>query len=125
MDAQERLATALGALCNLFQLVTQPELRCRKLSPLAFYALQRAIQEADDSKRPGDAYSESRLVRETQLKDYEISRTCSRLRKRWLVTSAPASRDKRVHSLMPTEQGRSVLRKIMAGARETDGGRLR
>lgn len=114
MNAQERLATAFGPLGNLFQLVAQPELRCRNLSPLAFYALQRAIQEADDSNREDDAYSESQLTRETQLGDYKTSRACSFLRQRGLVTLAPASWDRRVRLLMPTEQGRATAREVMA-----------
>lgn len=55
---------ALGPLGNLFLLATLSELRRHRLTYLAFYALQRSIDEADqESDRP---YSERRLRTESQ-----------------------------------------------------------
>lgn len=50
MKREERLATALASFGNLFVVITAPELRRRALTPLAFYALQRSVQEADQDR---------------------------------------------------------------------------
>lgn len=61
---EAKLAYALGPLGNLFLLATLSELRRHRLTYLAFYALQRSIDEADqESDRP---YSERRLRTESQ-----------------------------------------------------------
>ena len=44
---EAKLAYALGPLGNLFLLATLSELRRHRLTYLAFYALQRSIDEAD------------------------------------------------------------------------------
>jgi hypothetical protein len=61
---EAKLAYALGPLGNVFLLATLSELRRHRLTYLAFYALQRSIDEADqESDRP---YSERRLRTESQ-----------------------------------------------------------
>lgn len=112
MKREERLATALASFGNLFVVITAPELRRRALTPLAFYALQRSVQEADQDR----AYSESDLTRESQLADYDTSRAVSLLKRQGLLTVARWTEDKRVLLLIPTEQGRSVLSEIMTAS---------
>ena len=56
---EEKLAYALALLGNLFLLATLSELRMHRLTYLAFYALQRSIDEADQTT--ASRYSERRL----------------------------------------------------------------
>lgn len=112
MNRLQGLATALSSFGNLFIVITAPQLRSRSLTPLAVYALQRSINQADREQ----AYSESDVTRESQRADYETSRAVSLLKRKGLVTVARCSEDKRVLLLIPTEQGRSVFREIMAAS---------
>lgn len=65
---------------NLFLVLTLPELRRRGLIPLAFYALQRAVEVAPN---PGSTLesTEQGLRSETGFADYETSCACSCLAK--------------------------------------------
>ncbi|HLJ78760.1 MAG TPA: MarR family winged helix-turn-helix transcriptional regulator [Acidobacteriaceae bacterium] len=118
MNRRERLGSALGPMGNLFLLVTLPELRRRRLTYLAFYALQRSIAEADRSDQTENAYTESQLTGETQLSDYETSRACSLLRNKGLVSIRRSVEDRRIRLLIPTEQGRRVSREVLSQAGE-------
>jgi DNA-binding MarR family transcriptional regulator len=108
---------------NLFFLVTISEVRRQGLTYLAFYALQRTIEESE--------FSAYLLRRETGFEDYEVSRACAFLTRGGLVEMKKAETDRRVRVLTPTQRGRRLLEKVlsMAGRRLKDGvpapGRLR
>jgi len=118
---------AKASLGNLFLLATLSELCRHRLTYLAFYALQRSINEADqDSAR---RLSERRLRTESQLPDFETSRRCPLLKRRGLVTcptvrrqADPASRAhprgvQFCHQLM-SELGRRLVSGIAPCARK-------
>ena len=112
MTRQERVASALAVPGNLFFVLIQPELRREGMTFLALYALQRAVEKADD----GGIYSERWLRGETGLKDYETSRACRSLVKSELVTASRDPDDRRVQLLSPTPRGRRVLNRILERA---------
>lgn len=117
MTRQEWIVHALACSGNLFLLVTLPELRRRRLTYLAFYALQRAVQEADQHGAGWTGgYSEFSMRRETGLPDYETSRACALLAKRGLVIVSKSDEDRRVRLLRTTEVGIRTLGEILSAA---------
>ena len=108
---------------NLFFLITREELRRQGLTFLAFYILQRTIDERE--------FSEYWIRRETGLDDYEVSRACTLLVRSGLIQKEKDEADARVRVLSPTDRGVGVRDKIlsMAAERLKDGvprsGRLR
>lgn len=98
----------MAPLGSLFLLITLPELRRQGLTHLAFYALQRTIDEG--------AFSEYRLRCETGLADYETSRACALLAKSDLVRISRSEEDGRLRILTPTARGRRFLTKIISAA---------
>lgn len=108
---------------NLFFLLSMQELRRQGLTFLAFYILQRTIEEQE--------FLEFWARRETGLDDYEVSRACTFLVRSGLIQKKKHEADARVRVLTPTERGVHVLNKILSTAAERleDGlprpGRLR
>jgi DNA-binding MarR family transcriptional regulator len=98
----------MAPLGNLFLLITLPELRQQGLTYLAFYALQRAVDEG--------SFSEYWLRCETGLADYETSRACAVLAKSELVRISRSEKDGRVRILTPTARGRRLVTKILSAA---------
>jgi len=101
----------LGAIApsgNLFLLLTLQELRHQRLTFIAFYVLQRTIEEK--------GFSESALRRETGMADYEISRACKLLASRGLVEIGRTKEDKRVRVLRPTELGIKIQDQVLLAA---------
>jgi len=119
----ERLVRALAPAGNLFLLLSLPELRRQGLTFLAFYILQRTVEEQE--------FPESWARRETGLDDYEVSRACTFLAQSGLIEKRKDTADARLRVLTPTERGIGVLNQILstAGERLEDGvprpGRLR
>lgn len=115
MTRHESFLRALAPAGNLFLLLTLPEMRRQGITYLAFYALQRTVDES--------GYSEYQLRRETGLQDYEASRACAFLAKRGMVSIGKAQKDRRVRVLVPTDRGRRVVDKILSlAARELKNG---
>lgn len=108
MKEQEAFVRAMAPSGNLFLLITLPELRRQGLTYLAFYALQRTVDEG--------AFSESWLRCETGLPDYETSRACTLLAKSELVKIGKSTQDGRARVLIPTARGRRVLGRIISSA---------
>jgi DNA-binding MarR family transcriptional regulator len=108
---------------NLFLLLSLPELRRQGMTFLAFYILQRTIEERE--------FFELWARKETGLDDYEVSRACSFLAQSGLIQKRKYERDARVRVLTPTDRGVRVQDKILSAAagRLEDGlprsGRLR
>lgn len=119
----ERLVQAMAPSGNLFLLLTLPELRRQGLTFLAFYILQRTIEERE--------FFELWVRRETGLDDYEVSRACSFLAQSSLIRKEKYGADARLRVLTPTDRGIRVLNTILSTAAERleDGvprsGRLR
>jgi DNA-binding MarR family transcriptional regulator len=108
MTKQEEFVRFMAPLGNLFLLITLPELRRQGLTPLALYALQRAVDEG--------GITEYWLRRETGLADYETSRACALLAKSGLVKVSKSEEDGRMRILTPTARGRRLLTKIISAA---------
>jgi DNA-binding MarR family transcriptional regulator len=104
----EQLVRSIAPAANLFLLLSLPELRRQGLTFIAFYALQRTIQESE--------MTESLLRSETGLKDYEVSRACGFLAKSGLVIIQKAEKDARVHHLKPTARGRRTYSQVLSAA---------
>ena len=121
MTRQERIAHAMAPTGNLFLVLILPELRRQGMSHLSLYALQRTVEKADDGS--GIRYSEKCLRTETGLEDYETSRAFGLLISRHLVMVRKDPNDRRVRELIPTDKGRTALKKILeqAGRRLWDG----
>ncbi|MHB1838939.1 MAG: hypothetical protein ACYCPD_04185 [Acidobacteriaceae bacterium] len=108
---------------NLFLLLSLPELRRQGLTFLAFYILQRTVEEQE--------FPEFWVRQETGLDDYEVSRACTFLAQSGLIQKKKDEADARVRVLTPTDRGVRVRDKILstAGERLKDGlprpGRLR
>jgi hypothetical protein len=83
----KHLVRAIAPSGNLFLLLLLQELRQQGITFIAFYALQRVIEE------PG--ISEFQLRRETGLENYEISRGCKFLAVSGLVKIGRAPEDRR------------------------------
>jgi DNA-binding MarR family transcriptional regulator len=118
-----RLVEAIAPSGNLFFLLTARELRRQGLSFLAFYVLQRIIEE--------QGLSEYWLRSETGLPDYEVSRACKLLVDSRLVEASRWEKDRRIRLFEETTLGRKVHKRVLAAAskRLEDGipkqGRLR
>jgi DNA-binding MarR family transcriptional regulator len=118
-----QLIRAMAPSGNLFFLLSIQELRRQGLTFLAFYALQRTIEESE--------FSEYGVRQETGLNDYEVSRACTFLVHSGLVQKSKSGVDARVRLLTPTARGVRVLEQILSAAaqRLEDGippsGRLR
>ena len=93
---------------NLFFLLVVQELRRQGLTFLAFYALQRIIEESE--------FSEYDLRKETGLDDYEVSRACTFLARSGLVQKSKSAVDARVRLLTPTVRGVRVHDKVLSQA---------
>ena len=89
-------------------LLLLPELRRQGLTFLAFYALQRVIQD------PG--LTEYALRRETGLPGYEVSRACKFLVSSELVEISRLEEDRRVRVLKATKRGGQVRDKVLSTA---------
>ena len=114
MTRCERIVWEMSGFGNLFLALTLPELRRHRMTYLSLYVLHRAVKVG--SKPAEGYYSHAWLRRETGLKDYETSRACTRLAKGGLIEIDHAQGDDRERILIPTEQGKRVLREIMEGA---------
>ena len=108
MKEQDVFVRAMASSGNLFLLITLPELRRQGLTYLAFYALQRTVDEGN--------FSESWLRCETGLSDYETSRACTLLARSELIKIAKSMEDGRARVLTPTARGRRGLAKIISAA---------
>jgi len=106
----ERLVQAMAPSGNLFFLLSLQELRRQGLTFLAFYVLQRTIEER--------AFFEVWARRETGLDDYEVSRACSFLARSGLIEKKKYGADARVRVLTPTDRGVRVRDKILSTAAE-------
>lgn len=117
------LIDAIAPSGNLFFLLTAQELRKQGLSFLAFYVLQRTIEE--------QGASEYGLRSETGFPGYEVSRACKLLTDSGLVEASRWERDARVRLVQDTALGRKVHKRVLsaASARLAEGiptaGRLR
>jgi len=106
----ERLVRAMAPSGNLFFLLSLQELRRQGLTFLAFYILQRTIEER--------AFFEVWARRETGLDDYEVSRACALLARSGLIEKKKYGADARVRVLTPTDRGVHVLNTILSTAAE-------
>jgi hypothetical protein len=95
----DQLVRAMAPSGNLFFLLTIRGLRRQGLTFLAFYVLQRAVEELE--------ISEHWLRRETGLQNYEISRACTFLASSGLIGLRKSNADARVRLLTPTAPGDS------------------
>jgi DNA-binding MarR family transcriptional regulator len=93
---------------NLFLVVTLQELRRQGLTFVAFYALQRTIQDP--------IIFESSLRRETGLEEYEISRACRFLASSGLIEIGRYQKDRRVRVLRPTNRGIRIHNQVLSAA---------
>jgi DNA-binding MarR family transcriptional regulator len=108
MTKEEEFVRGMAPIGSLFLLITLPELRQQGLTYLAFYALQRAVDEG--------SFSEYWLRCETGLADYETSRACAVLAKSELLRISRSEKDGRVRILMPTARGRRLVTKFLSAA---------
>jgi DNA-binding MarR family transcriptional regulator len=104
----KQFVQAIAPSGNLFLVLALRELRQQGLTFIAFYVLQRTIQEKGSS--------ESALRRETGLADYEISRACKLLASKGLVEMGRNKEDKRVRALRPTELGIKIQDQLLSVA---------
>ena len=93
---------------NLFLLLTLQELRRQGLTFIAFYVLQRTIEDTGSYV--------SALRQETGLADYEISRACKSLVSNGLVVLSRDERDGRVRILRPTKLGIKIHDQVLSAA---------
>lgn len=103
-----RLIEAIAPSGNLFFLATAQELRRQGLSFLAFYVLQRTIEE--------HGISELTIRAETGFPDYEVSRACKLLVDSGLVKSSRWEQDLRVRLLDETASGRKIQTRVFLAA---------
>jgi len=103
-----RLIAAIAPSGNLFFLVTAQELRRQGLSFLAFYVLQRTIEER--------GISELTIRAETGFPDYEVSRACKLLVDSGLVKSSRWEKDSRIRLLDETSAGRKIQTRVLLAA---------
>lgn len=106
----ERLVQAMAPSGNLFFLITLQELRRQGLTFLAFYILQRTVEERE--------FLELWARKETGLDDYEVSRACTFLARSGLIQKKKHAADARVRVLTPTDRGVRVRDKILSTAAE-------
>src|ERR1700692_3744777 len=103
-----QLLRAIAPSGNLFLLLLLQEIRQQGVTFIAFYVLQRVIEE------PG--ISEFQLRRETGLQNYEISRGCKLLADSGLVKIGRYETDRRVRVLTPTRLGIQTHNRILSAA---------
>lgn len=103
-----RLVEAISPSGNLFFLLTAHELRRQGLSFLAFYVLQRVIEEQE--------ISEYWVRSETGLPDYEVSRACKLLVGSGLVEANRWEKDRRIRLFKETALGRKVHGRVLSAA---------
>jgi DNA-binding MarR family transcriptional regulator len=96
----KQLVWAISPSGNLLLLLLLQELRRKGITFIAFYVLQRVIEE------PG--ISQFQLRRETGLEIYEISRGCKFLAVSELIKIGRATEDRRVRVLRPTSRGKKI-----------------
>jgi DNA-binding MarR family transcriptional regulator len=101
---------AIAPSGNLFLVLALQELRRQGLTFIAFYALQRTIEESE--------LSESSLRQETGLPDYEVSRACRFLARSELVDINRSEVDARVRLLKPTSRGKRIHDQVLSVAAE-------
>ena len=104
----KQLVQAIAPSGNLFLLLLLEELREQGITFIAFYVLQRVIEE------PG--ISEFQLRRETGLESYEISRGCKFLADSGLIKIGRAAEDRRVRVLRPTSRGEKIRGQVLSQA---------
>jgi DNA-binding MarR family transcriptional regulator len=104
----KQLVRAIAPSGNLFLLLLLRELRGQGITFIAFYVLQRVMEE------PG--ISQFQLRRETGLEDYEISRDCKLLAAGELIKIGRATGDRRVRVLRPTSRGKKIRGQILSEA---------
>jgi DNA-binding MarR family transcriptional regulator len=114
MTQQERIVRELAGFGNLFLVLTLPEIRRQGMTYLSLYALQRAVQIAEENS--GWYFPQVCLRNESGLSDYETSRACKLLEPAGLIQLAKADDDGRERLLIPTELGKRVLARIMRAA---------
>ncbi len=105
-----QLVRAIAPSGNLFFLLSIQELRRQGLTFLAFYILQRTIEERE--------FSEYWIRQETGLDDYEVSRACTFLVDSGLVQKRKSEADGRVRLLTPTARGARICNQILSAAAE-------
>ena len=93
---------------NLFLLLVTHELRREGLSLLAFYVLQRVIEEPE--------ISESWICAETGFKDYEVSRAIRYVKQTGLVDVVKSTEDARVRLLKITPLGIRIHKRVLSAA---------
>lgn len=103
-----RLVRAMAPSGNLFFLLTIRELRRQGLTFLAFYVLQRTVEELE--------ISECWLRRETGFENYEVSRACTFLANSGLIGLRKSNADARFRLLTPTARGRRVHDQVLSAA---------
>jgi DNA-binding MarR family transcriptional regulator len=108
LDKCNQLLRAIAPSGNLFLLLLLQEIRQQGITFIAFYVLQRVIEE------PG--ISEFQLRRETGLENYEISRGCKLLAVSGLIKIGRATEDRRVRVLRPTSRGEKIHGQVLSEA---------
>jgi DNA-binding MarR family transcriptional regulator len=96
----KQLVRAIAPSGNLFLVLLLQELRRQGITFIAFYVLQRILEE------PG--ISQFQLRRETGLENYEISRDCKFLTDSGLIKIGRAVEDRRIRVLRPTSRGEKI-----------------
>ena len=104
----KHLVCAIAPSGNLFLLLLLQELRQQGITFIAFYVLQRVIEE------PG--ISEFQLRRETGLENYEISRGCKFLADSGLIRIGRAAEDRRVRVVRPTSRAKQIRGQVFSQA---------
>jgi DNA-binding MarR family transcriptional regulator len=104
----KHLVRAIAPSGNLFLLLFLQVLRRQGITFIAFYVLQRVIEE------PG--ISQFQLRRETGLEIYEISRDCKFLADSGLIKMGRAAQDRRVRVLRPTSRGEKIQGQVLSAA---------
>jgi DNA-binding MarR family transcriptional regulator len=104
----KQLVRVIAPSGNLFLVLLLQELRRQGITFIAFYVLQRVIEE------PG--ISQFQLRRETGLENYEISRDCKFLAASELIKTGRATEDRRVRALRPTSRGKKIRGQILSEA---------
>src|SRR5206468_9416216 len=104
----KHLVRAIAPSGNLFLLLLLQVLRRQGITFIAFYALQRVIEE------PG--ITQFQLRRETGLEIYEISRYCKFLANSGLIKMGRAAEDGRVRVLRPTSRGEKIHGQVLSEA---------
>ena len=104
----KHLVRAIAPSGNLFLLLLLQELRRQGITFIAFYVLQRVIEE--------QGISQFQLRRETGLENYEISRDCKILADSGLIKIGRAAGDRRIRVLRPTNRAEKIRGQILSEA---------